>query len=794
MAKSSRASRRSDGDAGVGSSVVAFLVAGVLFMASVVAVLVTTRTSSDSDSTGDIPQAAAYRVQANGLADVLLESPGFVSGSNPEDWSDGATYAGRVPAADNLARLGLLDAQATAPKMLDYAKFQNLRAAPFFTADDDFVNYEEARRMLGLEGADLDFHIRAYPSLQSVADLLACGVSCKDPNLRVAYVGDIVPPSPTAPVAGATLGNPTLSCAVSPNPKAYQVSSTVVNDGSQPTQIRGVFDIQFSSGPRYTKTVNSPVMLVGESTIFNLDVPAYNGRLCGEGTRITLDLYDSASKLRTIGPTTLSSAVTGAAVSTKDLWLESATYFVHGVDTVKVTYDGSAAGNGFKNQRFTLVVYSGESPSAATFEYATSVTTSNSGKGGDIVIGTLPAGVHTAVLYEHDTSAIPAGADKATSALGSGALRVSARVNVVATAPGPYAAGVPVAGSTEYAPTGIVATEVFFLEGLIQKFCPTYAGSKTEAPIPPEGWDGGDGDAWGLDAVDRWTTGSPTDDWEQRCESFKSGAVSELNQPGDVYPDRKNALRNQLVPRLICQEDTCPGAGADGNDVTKDQPRYDLTRVLIIGSDVDHDELAPAEIKYTLEDWVKGGGTLIVLGSIDQSVNWLMPILKTGIKSSSGGVSVPDAAHPILHVPDELDYANYENGNQVWDFRGSHDADELFTQVVAQGSTTDFEPILAVSNPGAIQDETTGTSGTVILTTWMPYDVFRGNDPDRRVEEGRKFLNNLLMMGYGDLYLDYGPPIPQGANVVPAIRYAQIVHPDFADPIQLSLNVFVFSG
>jgi hypothetical protein len=797
---------------------VAFLVAGVLFMASVVAVLVTTRTSSDSEGTGDIPQAAAYRVQANGLADILLESPGFVSGSTPEDWSDGATYAGRVPAADSLARLGLLDAQATSPKMLDFAKFQNLRSAPFATADDDFVNYEEARRTLGLEKADMDFHIRAYPSLQSVKDLLACGVQCKDPNLRVSYVGDIEPPSATGSVAptAVELGPspgvpPALSCSVSPNPKAYRISSTIINNGISDTQIRGVFDIQFSNGPRYTKTVNSPVLVpnvefagnpptVGSSTTFNLDVPAYDGRVCGSGTRIELELYDSNQRLTTVGPTVLATGITGATASAKDLWLESATYFIGGADTVKVTYDGTAAGNGFKNQDFTLVVYNGEGTSGAV-EFVQNVQSSNSGKGGDIVVGTgLPLGVHTAVLYD----GLFAGSDNAATAAaaqGSSALRVSARVNVVAApGPGPYTPyGGSSSGSANYVfnPLGVVPTEVFFLEGLIQKFCPTYVGSKTESPIPPAGWGGDDGDAWGVDAgVDRWTTGSATSDWEQRCSSFKAGAVTELNQPGDVFPDRKNPLRNQLVPRLICNQPPpgCPDGRGPGLASAKDQPRYDLVRVLIIGSNVDHNELAPAEIKYALEDWVKGGGTLIVLGSLDQSVNWLMPILKTGIKSSSGGVSVPDAAHPILHVPDELDYANYKNGNQVWDFRGSHDADELFTQVVAQGSTTDFEPILAVSNPGAIQDETTGTSGTVILTTWMPADVFRGNDPGRRVDEGRKFLNNLLMMGYGDLYLDYGPPIPQGANVVPAIRYAQIQHPDFADPIQLSLNVFVFGG
>src|SRR5205085_140884 len=107
--------------------------------------------------------------------------------------------------------------------------------------------------------------------------------------------------------------------------------------------------------------------------------------------------------------------------------------------------------------------------------------------------------------------------------------------------------------------------------------------------------------------------------------------------------------------------------------------------------------------------------------------------------------------------------------------------------------------------------------GSIILTSYLPYDLFGpssagaarsaqaagaacpGNSPAGTAWtvgqcEGLKFMHNLLMSGYGDLYLDYGPPIPDLTDVQPSVRVAEIRHPDFADPIELTLIVFVFRG
>jgi hypothetical protein len=165
------------------SGTIAFLVAGVLFMGSVATVLVTTRTTGGPEL-ADAPQAAVLRLQARDVAALLVDSPGY---STSGTWSSGAdNYTGRSTNADLLLRLGLVD--DADHSLLGYAKLQNLRRAPLAAdATDGYVNYEEARRSLGLDGAGRDFHVRAYPQLAALDDLMASGG--RDGNLRVTYVG-----------------------------------------------------------------------------------------------------------------------------------------------------------------------------------------------------------------------------------------------------------------------------------------------------------------------------------------------------------------------------------------------------------------------------------------------------------------------------------------------------------------------------------------------------------------------------------------------------------------------------
>lgn len=783
--------RKPMGDAAVGTGVVAFMIAGVLFMASIVAVLVTTRNSSDEQSTGDAPNAVAYRIQADGLSNVLLDSPGYIDTTlctANTDWSDNPTQpsTGEVPAADCLTRLGLRDAQSSVPRMFDYTKFQNLRNAPLqedplATPGDGFVNYVEAREGLGLADAGLDFHVRAYPSLPSIAQLLNCipADACRDPNLRITYIGNITPPNAPLPPPPASvdddLGFPTVTCTASPSgfPNTYRISTTVTNNGdpaSAPVQLSAIYDVQFSSGPTHTQNANGPLLAVGQATTFAIDVPAYDGRSCGVGTVINVEIQDINGALYTVS-NTLDSAedATGVAAPTKDLWIDASGYYLTGSNpdcvashsatrcTMSVTYKGA----NIKNKTFKLEVRDGDGLTGTLRYGPVTVTSPSSGKGGTIVIpeavsDTWPAGAYTAILYD--------------GSIASGSMRVTERMIVSDTPPTAGftpQAGV-VSGGTSYVPDSVVETEVSYLHELVDKFCASYYDEKDISPIA--GWD--------TEA-----------EWDLRCGTvFKDASPAmdptelENLQPGDVFPADSKILDAHLVCRLMTD---CDKHGT---------PRYDIVNVLIVGTDVAHNELGRGNIKESIEQWVEGGGTLIVFGSQLDGNNWLQPFLHAGTKSSGDGISVPDAAHPILHVPDELDYGNYDNLGQVWDFRGSHDPNERFTQVVAQGNGDEYDPILAVSKPGAMRNDETGTSGTVILTTWQPWDVYQGNNDDARYLEGKRFVNNLLMMGYGTLYLDYGPPIPDNTNVVPAIRTGQIKHPDFDDPIQITMQVFVFPG
>jgi hypothetical protein len=163
-------------------------------------------------------------------------------------------------------------------------------------------------------------------------------------------------------------------------------------------------------------------------------------------------------------------------------------------------------------------------------------------------------------------------------------------------------------------------------------------------------------------------------------------------------------------------------------------------------------------------------------------------------------------AHPILHVPNELDdpAQTYDAHGQSWNFNGQtaqaqdDEASALFTNViVAGGDALQGDPLLAHSRPGALG------SGSVILTAYLPHDLYGSERsalpggakcPGLTLGEceGMRFVHNLMMSAYGDLYLDYGPPCPPATNCVPSVRSAQVKHPDFALPIELKLSVYVF--
>ncbi len=229
-------------------------------------------------------------------------------------------------------------------------------------------------------------------------------------------------------------------------------------------------------------------------------------------------------------------------------------------------------------------------------------------------------------------------------------------------------------------------------------------------------------------------------------------ALNATQLEGDVLPDLKAYLDVAIPQRL----EHC--TAEDGAyDEAAQHPCYDM---LVVGSGVLHSALTADAVKSAIRDWVLyDGGTLVVLGSDSQSYQWLQPLFQVGVTTVNGAAFAPDIAHPLLKVPNELDWSFYDNHDQGWDIKssgsGAHYTD--FSHVIVQ----DGEDVLAVSNDGAFGD------GRIILTTYRPREIAQAISP---LEASRFFENVVLYTDRDDLYLDYGPAVPGDVAVAAAIR------------------------
>lgn len=805
-------------DAAVGSSVIAFLVAGVLFMASVVAVLVTTRSSSDEQATGDAPDAAASRIQATNLANLLLESPGYAGGVA---FSSGSTpgYSGQIANADELTRLGLLDPDSPEPFMMDFGKFQNLRQAPLAAANDDYVNYEEALRQFGLEGTGVDFHIRSYPNLKSTQDILA-NLANRDDNLRVAYIGDassqmtdddaataappagyqIVVKSPTDSTQSCTVSLTGVDCPASEAPitctattKGYRIATRIVNSGDTATQFEGIFNLVFANGDVEYHKVNSGLVAAttGETTLaVDSAALAARGSIAARscaGLQVNLKLYDPDRLLFETDKTIAAQPSPAPSTTTKALMVDLGNNYYEDNDNIVVTYRGEGLADG---DELILTVCQGTTECLLSATGATCIAAVGCQYREDNVPNNanqwkftiddddLPVGEYTVRLYyniDGGNSAPLTDPDNAGQFVASDLLKIVANgASIALYDPPAYTPPTPVPGAFESG--GQVAFEVEFIDSLMGKFCPYWYDSTTSTPLNDL-----------SPALTRPYAYAP------RCD-FRSAAspAYPTGHVGDVYPQDKQTLKRVLEERL----ETAAGVATT-----------EWTDILVIGSNVDHNKLTSQDVKDTIGNWVLAGGTLIVFGSSDMSTHWLESVFHVAIESSSTGINVPDQNHPVLNVPNDLDWPSYDAA-YAWRLKvtGSFDAESAFTRVVNDDGSSP-NAILAVSDPGAFQ------AGSVILTGWTPWNIeLSPSGPSAAaLTEGRNLVHNLLMLGYRDLYLDYGPSLPSKrtsdqaapidlSNVVPEIRNAQVCHPDFDDaatawcddPIPLRFEIYVF--
>lgn len=156
--------------------VVAFLVAGAIFLATVSAVLVATSTA---DADPSAAQDAGKSVEAASLADLLVGSTGV-------GWEAGA---------DGLTRLGLAAANGSG---LDPASLEALRGALQGSTANGKVDYEDALVSLGMDPEGTEgFHIRVYPLGMDELEM--------SDDLDIAYIAD------WDALVGITLTPPVLS-------------------------------------------------------------------------------------------------------------------------------------------------------------------------------------------------------------------------------------------------------------------------------------------------------------------------------------------------------------------------------------------------------------------------------------------------------------------------------------------------------------------------------------------------------------------------------------------------------
>lgn len=707
------------------TSTYAFVIAVGIMLTSVAAVYTAT---NDLAAPGTVEEVEQVNLQSEAawLKDIIIGSPGIVNGGAP--WDE------RTLSADDLVRLGLLEPDGSG---LQIEKMRNLRLAPRVANDTDgWANYEEVRTQLGLDDKNLDFHIRAKPTLQSAAEI-AVNSALRDQQLKVTYIGNV-----SSEYSGVAVDNglsvTDFSCGPSPaGGPSYRYSINVTNGGQSDTQFFVVFDIT-NDGTTVTRQDQSGLVAKdGGWEVIHVDIENTDDVDCDADSTADVDILDPAQILRTesLSSPTVDATDPGSPTGSHPngdgsfyITAGNPVYANATDETISISYYGDVA----NNDPLELEIREGTDPSG-TLAHSVN-TTANNGQGQahiDIDPSDLNgAGVYTAYMTHPDDTG------------------VTATQRFLLVAPGDEPGAFTPAGASgqaSYEEDPAMAIEIGFLDKLTEQFCPTYYDDKTNSSIGA--------------------------DWDDRCSDFKEPlGENPVNlwdgqvQPGDVFPDLQKELW-EMESRLTYSNGT---------------PRYDITNTIVVGSNVAHNSMTSNNFGDPLEQWVLGGGTLIVFGSPGQSTQWLQNLFHAGQASSSGGISAPDISHPLISTPEYLDYAEYETSEKGWKYTGG--ADDHFTNVVEQGST----PVTAISDPGDFGE------GTIVLTSWLPYDLF-GTGDGSSSDEGLRLMQNFLMQSYRDLFLDYGPPLPDGAPAIPAVGRSYVDHEDLGQ-ITIDFVLFVFAA
>lgn len=735
--------RQNHDDRGV-SAIVGFIIAITLFSVSFYYVV---DSSVQREANTTPAEAANFHQLAAGVAGQIFDKgTGWYSGNPcavvPVMAADGV---GAVNAAgEPIGRFGLGDEYCdptSGPSNpgrnnnLSYEKFRNINGAKMVaTPGNGYVDYEEAHRSLGLVNRGLDFHVRSEPVLASVKQIL--GTAYKDPFLKPLYIGDYVASASTTIVRPSITAAPSFQVG-SPTNQFSTVAVTINNLATpvapQTAVIASGFSVDFSielDKKPITFTVNSYTIQPGQSQTVSATIRRSDDWDWGRTGHTDNTPQFSYTVSDAIGP------------------LKAGTHSMAGDMTDPNPNTNNAITSLSMDRRIYVQPFSNSNKwPQVEFDAQTGDGSQHQGFGPANAelrvykVGSpdaLVATVTTPAELESLKDELDPNGDGTIEA-GLGQYRVELWVRVPTTA------------------AALKQSEGFFEIVSASSECNIAPGDFIPQPSVVA-------EATYVDMVFEKFEKGPGD---VRFSHATLPSVAE----GDVLPDVKCAMNSDLPGFLL---------DSAGN------PTLAKYTTLIVGSNVDHNVMTSAAAKKTIRDWVFAGGTLIVFGSSQQSVQWLQPIFHAALDSGSTSLYTPDPDHPALNVPNALDYTTFDAPTD-WDYNSG--SDQYFSHVVSRGD----DDVLGISNSGSFG------SGKVILSGWRPYAIQAGQPAHCSTAptaecQGLGLLHNLVVLSYRNLYLDYGPSVPIFASNGVQTRIASVYHPDLKQLVTVYIQVYVFES
>lgn len=446
---------------GGASPLLGFIVATVVFTASFYYV-VDTAVRRDQDTT----HADNVSVQdtAQSLADVIFQK-GAGWYATPVCLASGAVDSTKFQpeAVGSSGRMGLGDegcgksgSEARAVNNLSFEKFQNLYGSKL-TADGSNVkvDYAEARKSLGLDGRQIDFHLRSWPVLLSTREVLKTGQ--KDPYMKVLYIGDYEANNGQGQVRLVQHTKGFVSSADN-----VTVWVRVVNNGTTSTVFTVDFNVPVYSS--YTVSGHTPVLAPGAAYNVTLNLNKSSDWTWADGANKYVS-YEIRDKQGGLG----NGQVSLAAISMSHASTRKSLFAFSDAPTFKIT------GGGNVNVKFHYLEKEGDGDESNFNDWTFKLYDPSDALQQTDVLPNDKKGFKTRTVSAE-------GAWKARLFNDAISFEWDRDVlNVVSTEPAAFTPG----AATTYAPTSAAVDEVRYIEALIENFDNrSYSTTYGSAAIP----------------------------------------------------------------------------------------------------------------------------------------------------------------------------------------------------------------------------------------------------------------------------------------------------------------------